>query len=189
MHTEIITIWPNGDAPGASDSRAQPQIVDLAKEYEPYDRAATGVRCLEIALWHPEESNGITLLVAPGSGYQRVLIDREGSALATFFTAMGYTLAVMTYRLPYDGHHEGADAPLADTQRAVRVLRERTQRGLNGKYIVNGLFRRWPCRRQPGHALCRENLPGTGWRGEFLATSRRDGAGLSGDQHARRHRA
>ncbi|BAN96856.1 pectin acetylesterase [Plautia stali symbiont] len=114
MHTEIINIWPHGDAPGASDSRAQPQIVDLAKEFEPYDRAATGVRCPEMAIWHPETSNGITLLVAPGGGYQRVLIDREGSALATFFTSMGYTLAVMTYRLPYDGHHEGPDAPLAD---------------------------------------------------------------------------
>ncbi|SUB19118.1 alpha/beta hydrolase fold [Pantoea agglomerans] len=90
----------------------------------------------EMAIWHPVESNGITLLVAPGGGYQRVMIDREGSALATFFTSMGYTLAVMTYRLPYDGHHEGPDAPLADAQRAVRVLRERAQRGLNGKYIV-----------------------------------------------------
>ncbi len=89
-----------------------------------------------MAIWHPVESNGITLLVAPGGGYQRVMIDREGSALATFFTSMGYTLAVMTYRLPYDGHHEGPDAPLADAQRAVRVLRERAQRGLNGKYIV-----------------------------------------------------
>ena len=136
MITEIINIWPNGDAPGASDSRAQPQIVDLAKEYEPFDRAASGVRCPELAFWFPEESNGITLLVAPGGGYQRVMIDREGSALATFFTAMGYTLAVMTYRLPYDGHHEGADAPLADAQRAVRLLRDRAQLGLNGKYIV-----------------------------------------------------
>ncbi|MBP2168890.1 acetyl esterase/lipase [Erwinia toletana] len=136
MKTEIINIWPFGDAPGASDSRAQPQIVDLAKLYEPHDRAATGVRCPEIALWHPEESNGITLLVAPGGGYQRIMIDKEGSALATFFTAMGYTLAVMTYRLPGDGHHEGADAPLADAQRAVRVLRDRAQLGLNGKRIV-----------------------------------------------------
>ncbi|MGP4132524.1 hypothetical protein OJE16_23530 [Pantoea tagorei] len=109
MHTEIINIWPNGDAPGASDSRAQPQIVDLAKEYEPYDRAATGVRCPEIAIWHPEESNGITLLVAPGGGYQRVLIDREGSALSTFF-----------YR---DGLHPGGDDLSAALRRPSRRRR------------------------------------------------------------------
>ncbi|WLS79086.1 alpha/beta hydrolase [Erwinia pyri] len=138
MKTEIINIWPHGDAPGASDSRVSPQIIDLAKEYEPYDRAASGVRCPELAFWYPEEnkSNGITLLVAPGGGFEKIMIDKEGSALAMFFTAMGYTLAVMTYRFPQDGHHEAADAPLADAQRAVRVLRHRAARGLNGKRIV-----------------------------------------------------
>lgn len=136
MKAEIFNLWPHGDAPGASQSTAKPQIIDLAKEFEPYNRAASGVRCPELAVWYPEESNGTTLLVAPGGSFARIMIDSEGSSLATFFTAMGYTLAVMTYRLPGDGHHEGADAPLADAQRAVRVLRDRATRGLNGKRIV-----------------------------------------------------
>lgn len=136
MKADIFNLWPHGDAPGASQSTAKPQIIDLAKEFEPYNRAASGVRCPELAVWYPEESNGVTLLVAPGGSFARIMIDSEGSALATFFTAMGYTLAVMTYRLPADGHHEGADAPLADAQRAVRVLRDRATRGLNGKRIV-----------------------------------------------------
>lgn len=128
MKAEIFNLWPNGDAPGASDSRAEPKIIDLATQYEPFDRAASGVRCPELAIWYPEQSNGVTLLVAPGGGYERIMIDKEGSALAMFFNAMGYTLAVMTYRLPADGHHEGADAPLADAQRALR--------GRNGERIV-----------------------------------------------------
>ncbi|OON38530.1 alpha/beta hydrolase [Izhakiella australiensis] len=138
MKAEIFNIWPQGDAPGAGESRAQPRIVDLAKEYEPYNRAAYGVRCPEIALYHPDESNAlnITLLVAPGGAFEKVMIDKEGSALATFFTSMGYHLAVMTYRLPEDGHHEGPDAPVADAQRAIRLLRERASRGLNGHRIV-----------------------------------------------------
>lgn len=136
MKTEIINIWPNGDAPGASDSQVQPQIIDLAEAFQPHDRVASGVRCPEIAFWHPEESNGMTLLVAPGGAFERILIDKEGSALAMFFTHMGYTLAMMTYRLPQDGHHEGPDAPLADAQRAVRVLRHRAAQGLNGQRIV-----------------------------------------------------
>ncbi|EXU76578.1 alpha/beta hydrolase [Erwinia papayae] len=136
METAIINIWPTGDAPGASDSQVQPQIIDLAEAFQPHDRVASGIRCPEIAIWYPQESNGVTLLVAPGGGFERIMIDREGSALAMFFTTMGYTLAVMTYRLPQDGHHEGADAPLADAQRAVRVLRHRAAQGLNGKRIV-----------------------------------------------------
>ncbi|AXF77658.1 alpha/beta hydrolase [Erwinia tracheiphila] len=136
MKTEIITIWPTGEAPGARDSQVHPQIIDLAGQFQPHDRTACGVRCPEIAFWHPETPNGITLLVAPGGAFERIMIDREGGALAMFFTNMGYTLAVMTYRFPQDGHHEGADAPLADAQRAVRVLRQRAAQCLNGKHIV-----------------------------------------------------
>lgn len=50
-------------------------------------------------------------------------MDKEGSALAPFFNARGYTLFVMTYRMPGDGHEEGANAPLADAQRAMRYIR------------------------------------------------------------------
>jgi len=50
-------------------------------------------------------------------------MDKEGSALAPFFNAHGYTLFVMTYRMPGDGHEEGANAPLADAQRAMRYIR------------------------------------------------------------------
>lgn len=79
MKTEIVNIWPQGEAPGASDSRALPQIIDLAKEYEPFDRAASGVRCPELAFWYPETSNGVTLLAAPGGDFERIMIDKEGS--------------------------------------------------------------------------------------------------------------
>ena len=112
-----------------------------------------------MAIWHPETSNGITLLVAPGGGYQRVLIDREGSALATFFTSMGYTLAVMTYRSPYDGHHEGPDAPLADAQRAVRAARALTARPERKVHRDDGLFRRRARGRQPRHPFWRKIYP------------------------------
>lgn len=50
-------------------------------------------------------------------------MDKEGSVLAPFFNARGYTLFVMTYRMPGDGHEEGANAPLADAQRAMRYIR------------------------------------------------------------------
>lgn len=63
------------------------------------------------------------ILVTPGGSYRRVVLDKEGSALASFFNARGYTLFVMTYRMPGDGHEEGADAPLADVQRAMRMIR------------------------------------------------------------------
>ncbi|ELQ6185379.1 alpha/beta hydrolase, partial [Cronobacter turicensis] len=70
----------------------------------------------------------IGILVTPGGSYRRVVLDKEGSALAPEFNDRGYTLFVMTYRLPADGHAEGADAPLADLQRAMRLIRAQATR-------------------------------------------------------------
>ncbi|ELY4218352.1 alpha/beta hydrolase, partial [Cronobacter turicensis] len=75
-----------------------------------------------------ENPNGIGILVTPGGSYRRVVLDKEGSALAPEFNDRGYTLFVMTYRLPADGHAEGADAPLADLQRAMRLIRAQATR-------------------------------------------------------------
>ena len=67
--------------------------------------------------------NGITLLIVPGGGYVRVVIDKEGVEAAEWFTARGFAAAVLRYRLPADGWASGADAPVHDAMRAVRLLR------------------------------------------------------------------
>ena len=67
--------------------------------------------------------NGITLLIVPGGGYVRVVIDKEGVEAAEWFTARGFAAAVLRYRLPADGWASGADAPVHDAMRALRLLR------------------------------------------------------------------
>ncbi|WP_038901303.1 pectin acetylesterase PaeX [Dickeya dadantii] len=119
----IFPIWPQGEAPGAATSSVQQQVVERSKDPTLPDRAVTGIRSPEITVYAPEKPNGTALLITPGGSYQRVVLDKEGSDLAPFFTRQGYTLFVMTYRMPGDGHQEGADAPLADAQRAIRTLR------------------------------------------------------------------
>ncbi|MEH2921157.1 pectin acetylesterase PaeX [Samsonia erythrinae] len=119
----VFPIWPNGEAPGASSSKTQPQVVERSKDPSLPDRAATGIRRPEMTVYQAENPNGTALLVMPGGAYQRVVLDKEGSDLAPFFNQRGYTLFVMTYRMPGEGHQEGADAPLADAQRAIRTLR------------------------------------------------------------------
>lgn len=123
-----FSVWPDGDAPGA-----QPSPVSLFLEHDhtgnsAFDRAVTGVRAPEITVYRPEQPNGIGILVTPGGSYKRVVLDKEGTALAPDFTARGYTLFVMTYRLPGDGHTEGANAPLADVQRAMRTVRHQADK-------------------------------------------------------------
>ncbi|AOR65192.1 pectin acetylesterase PaeX [Pectobacterium wasabiae] len=119
----VFPVWPHGDAPGASSSTVQPQLVERSKDAALPDRAAMGIRSPEITVYQAEKPNGMALLITPGGSYQRVVLDKEGSDLAPFFNQQGYTLFVMTYRMPGEGHKEGADAPLADAQRAIRTLR------------------------------------------------------------------
>lgn len=123
-----IPVWPQGEAPGAKTSRVKQETVDRSNDGVLPDRAVTGIRAPEITVYLPKKSNGVALLVTPGGSYQRVVLDKEGSDLAPKLTANGYTLFVMTYRMPADGHAEGADAPLADAQRAIRTLRAQAEK-------------------------------------------------------------
>lgn len=118
-----FSVWPQGDAPGAMKSAATFVLEEHHTGPSAWDRSVTGVRAPDITVYAPAEPNGVGILVTPGGSYRRVVLDKEGSALAPFFNARGYTLFVMTYRLPGDGHAEGANAPLADVQRAMRTLR------------------------------------------------------------------
>lgn len=123
-----FTLWPGGDAPGASTSTVTPTLESDHTGSSAWDRAVTGVRAPQITVFQPDNPNGVGILVTPGGSYQRVVLDKEGTALAPDFTSQGYTLFVMTYRMPGDGHQEGANAPLADVQRAMRTLRSQAAR-------------------------------------------------------------
>ncbi len=124
-HAKTFSIWPDGEAPGAAASDAVFTPEPKHTGTSDFDRSVTGVRAPQITVYAPARPNGVGILVAPGGSYRRVVLDKEGSALAASFNARGYTLFVMTYRMPGDGHAEGADAPLADVQRAMRLIRAR----------------------------------------------------------------
>ncbi len=63
--------------------------------------------------------NGITLLIVPGGGYVRVVIDKEGFESAEWFAQRGFDCAVLRYRMPADGWAAGPDAPVHDAMRAL----------------------------------------------------------------------
>ncbi|EPO1792558.1 alpha/beta hydrolase [Cronobacter turicensis] len=123
-----LSVWPQDEAPGARQSPAVFTLEERLTGASELDRSVTGVRAPRIVVYAPENPNGIGILVTPGGSYRRVVLDKEGSALAPEFNDRGYTLFVMTYRLPADGHAEGADAPLADLQRSMRLIRAQATR-------------------------------------------------------------
>lgn len=61
---------------------------------------------------------GKVVIVCPGGGYQILAVNHEGTEIAQWLNAMGYTAYVLRYRVP--DNREGA---LQDVQRAIRIAR------------------------------------------------------------------
>jgi acetyl esterase/lipase len=69
----------------------------------------------------------VGVIIAPGGGYVRTVLDKEGFETARWLAARGVSAFVLLYRLPGEGHAQRADVPLRDAQRAVRVVRGRAR--------------------------------------------------------------
>lgn len=118
-----LDLWP-GTPPGSEGLDLEQRIVERSSDPALPDRYVDGVVRPWLSVHRPAHPDGRALLVIPGGGYQRVVLDKEGTALAPAFAdAAGLTLFVLHYRLPGEGHRGGADVPLADAQRAMRLIR------------------------------------------------------------------
>ena len=119
---EVLPLWP-GPIPGGGG----PETGGAA-----YDESREGViqrvarPCLLVM--RPPRPNGTAVLVAAGGGYRRIDIGHEGLPTAQWLVSLGITAFVLVYRLPGEGWGAGADAPLQDVQRAMRLVRARALR-------------------------------------------------------------
>lgn len=91
------------------------------------DRILTHIKCASLKIVKPSRPNGKGLLILPGGGFSHIVLDKESEEISPTFTAQGYTLFILTYRLPGDGHYEKAAASFVDAQRAMRLIRTRQQ--------------------------------------------------------------
>jgi len=79
----------------------------------------------DLHVFRPRKPNGRALLVIPGGAYKFVSVANEGAAMAERLCPLGYTVFVLTYRLPGEGWAARSDVPLQDAQRAMRLIRSR----------------------------------------------------------------
>lgn len=122
---ETLRLWPGG-VPGSKHVTAHEVFTERAPDGPLKDRIVEHVTQPSMVLFHAQRpANGVTLLIVPGGGYVRVVIDKEGFETAQWFAARGFECAVLRYRLPGDGWSAGADAPVHDALRAIRLLRAR----------------------------------------------------------------
>ncbi|WP_295518306.1 alpha/beta hydrolase [uncultured Stenotrophomonas sp.] len=136
---ERIALWPAGQVPGEQGPARPARVVERSRDPAQPDRYVDQIDAPYLLVHAPARPNGRALLVIPGGGYQRVVIDKEDSALVPeWVDRAGYTLFVLRYRLPQAGRDR--QAALADAQRALRVVRgQAAQRGLDaGSVSVMG---------------------------------------------------
>ena len=121
---ERIMLWPNG-APEAIPSGLTQVFAERSPAPDTVkDRALNGVTAPFMDAYRPPQSNGAALLIMPGGAYRRMVWDKEGIDIASWFMSRGVTCFILGYRLPPEGWASGADAPLADAQRAMRLIRQ-----------------------------------------------------------------
>lgn len=126
---ETIALWP-GEAPGHMGATLTEVAEERSSDPGVQDRALMGISRPRIEVFRPANPNGAALLVIPGGGYRRVMVDREGYDLAPWLTEQGITVFVLIYRLPAEGWRDPPNTPLSDAQRAMRLIR--AQAGSHG---------------------------------------------------------
>jgi acetyl esterase/lipase len=121
---ETIDLWPNG-APGAPPKLPVEAVRERSNDPSFNDRYVFGISRPRMAVFRPVRPSGAAVLITPGGGYNWVVIDKEGYEMARWLAARGVTAFVLFYRLPHEGWSSGPDTPLADAQRAMRLIRHR----------------------------------------------------------------
>lgn len=111
---DVIPLWPD-DPPGGGGPGGTLRISP--------DGAWSNIVSPAIQRFQPEEPNGKAVLIAAGGGYRWIGMKGEAWPVASWLTAQGYTVYVLSYRLPGEKWHSGSYAPLQDAQRAMRLIR------------------------------------------------------------------
>lgn len=116
--TEVIDIWPS-DPPGGGASN-KPERIGTEGAGK---GAVTGVGKARMRVYRPARPNGTAMLVLGGGGYFRIQLANESVPCARWLASLGITAFELIYRMPGDGWSR--EAPFADAQRAMRLIRAR----------------------------------------------------------------
>ncbi|CAM3573957.1 Acetylxylan esterase precursor [Vibrio aerogenes CECT 7868] len=120
----VFKLWKESLQTNAALS---PVCTERSTQPGVFDRALYQISEPEVLIVEPEQSNHTGILVIPGGGYQRIAVDKEGLEIAERFKQWGYTVFVISYRMPGDNHPQGADVSFIDAQRAMRVIQAQPQ--------------------------------------------------------------
>ena len=121
-----IRLWPNG-APG-SEGKSDKEIVQRGASGE---WSVYSIHNPSVTPYLPpkDKTTGAAVIVIPGGGHRVLAIDHEGYNVAQWLTERGIAAFVLKYRLARETNstYQVEVHALADTQRAIRLVRSRAQ--------------------------------------------------------------
>jgi endo-1,4-beta-xylanase len=116
----VVPLWPAEKLTVKGD--AGPEVLQRAQGNSARIQSVANIHnpSIELHLAAPEKRNGMAVIVAPGGGNRMIVVGSEGVDIAAWLKELGVSAFILRYRIqPYDSAVEG----LADTQRAVRMVR------------------------------------------------------------------
>jgi len=119
-----LPLW-SGPAPGSEGITEAEVTVDRGKGY--VDRSITNVHRPTVIVHLPENSSDglrAAVVICPGGGLARVVLDKEGNDFARFLNTHGIVGIVLKFRTARsENHFYGISAMAADAKRALRTTR------------------------------------------------------------------
>ncbi len=132
---EVIPLWP-GKPPGSEKIAFTEKITERSTSTWKHDRFVSQIAEPSLTVFRPKHPNGAVVIIAPGGGWARIVLDKEGADTAAWLNKLGVTVFLLKYRLATEGHENAQDVGLQDAQRAMRLVRTRASGwGLDPKRI------------------------------------------------------
>ena len=128
--TKTVPLWP-GVPPGSAGITEKEQVVERGDGKRVIDRSIHDVHRPTLTVHLPEQRSSrpsAALIICPGGGLTRIVIDKEGNDLAHFLAPHGIVGVVLKFRTARTtGHFYGITPMEADVRRAIRTVRARAK--------------------------------------------------------------
>ncbi|MDR3110449.1 MAG: alpha/beta hydrolase [Planctomycetaceae bacterium] len=122
-----LKLW-SGTAPGDKDGAVGAETADVGKEKLPIIRVGNvTVPSLSVYQPAPDKATGACVVIFPGGGYNILAYNHEGTEVAHWLNSIGVTAVVVKYRVPRRAGLPKHLAPLQDSQRAIRLVRQNAE--------------------------------------------------------------
>jgi acetyl esterase/lipase len=120
-----LPLWPEG-VPGKMQPPSEATLKSIANVAAKGGNSETHISEPTLTVYPAAQPNGAAVIVAPGGGYWFLSVRNEGAMVCEWLNQLGVTAALLRYRVPTRDNTPPYALPVQDAQRALGVLRNRS---------------------------------------------------------------